>query len=129
MKKFLCILIITAFLVGCCITEEILVKKTLAEISKQGNDLYVYALEQENINTDEILAQTRELNQFWLKYEDALCFFVNHKDMHEMGNELIKMISYAKNNIKEEYLTSLELVIYYSSTFHHIMGVSFENIF
>ena len=129
MKKLLCILIITAFLVGCCITEEILVKKTLAEIDKQGNDLYVYALEQENINTDEILAQTRELNQFWLKYEDALCFFVNHKDMHEMGNELIKMISYAKNNIKEEYLTSLELVIYYSSTFHHIMGVSFENIF
>ncbi len=129
MKKLLCIMIITAFLVGCCITEEILVKKTLAEIGKQGNDLYVYALEQENVNTDEILAQTRELNQFWLKYEDALCFFVNHKDMHEMGNELIKMISYAKNNIKEEYLTSLELVIYYSSTFHHIMGVSFENIF
>lgn len=129
MKKLLCILIITAFLVGCCIAEEILVKKTLAEIDKQGNDLYVYALKQENVNTDEILAQTRELNQFWLKYEDALCFFVNHKDMHEMGNELIKMISYAKNNIKEEYLTSLELVIYYSSTFHHIMGVSFENIF
>ena len=129
MKKLLCIMIITAFLVGCCITEEILVKKTLAEIGKQGNDLYVYALEQENVNTDEILAQTRELNQFWLKYEDALCVFVNHKDMHEMGNELIKMISYAKNNIKEEYLTSLELVIYYSSTFHHIMGVSFENIF
>lgn len=129
MKKLLCIMIITAFLVGCCITEEILVKKTLAEIDKQGNELYFYAQSLDNLNNNELLTKTRELNNYWLKYEDALCFFVNHKDMHEMGNELIKMISYAKNNIKEEYLTSLELVIYYSSTFHHIMGVSFENIF
>ena len=58
----------------------------------------------------------------------------NVKDASNKKNFFQKLfhkeqIDYAKNNIKEEYLTSLELVIYYSSTFHHIMGVSFENIF
>lgn len=129
MKKLLCIIIISIFLVGVCITEEILVKTTLTEINNQGNELYALVQNASNLNTPEVLSATRKLNDFWLANEDALCFFVNHKDMHEMGNELIKMISYAKNNIKEEYTTSLELVIYYSSTFHHIMGVSLENIF
>lgn len=129
MKRLVCIIIISIFLIGCCTTEEILVKNTLAEIQLRGTDLYVFVQDLNNLNTEDVLSRTRELNQFWLKYEDALCFFVNHKDMHEMGNELVKMISYAKNNIKEEYTTSLELVIYYSSTFHHIMGVSLENIF
>lgn len=129
MKRLICIIIISIFLIGCCTAEEILVKSTLAEIQERGTNLYVFVEDLDNLNTEDVLEKTRELNQFWLKYEDALCFFVNHKDMHEMGNELIKMISYAKNNVKEEYTTSLELVIYYSSTFHHIMGVSLENIF
>ena len=129
MKRLLCIIIISVFLVGVCVTEEILVKRTLFEINQKGTSLLVYVQNLTDLNTEDVLSKTRELNSFWLKYEDALCFFVNHKDMHEMGNELIKMISYAKNNIKEEYTTSLELVIYYSSTFHHLMGVSLENIF
>lgn len=129
MKKLLCIIIISVFLVGVCVTEEILVKTTLSEINTRGNSLFALVQNAPNLDTEEILTATRKLNEYWLAHEDALCFFVNHKDMHEMGNELIKMISYAKNNIKEEYTTSLELVIYYSSTFHHIMGVSLENIF
>ena len=129
MKRLLCIIIISVFLVGVCVTEEILVKRTLFEVNQKGTSLLVYVQNLTDLNTEDVLSKTRELNSFWLKYEDALCFFVNHKDMHEMGNELVKMISYAKNNIKEEYTTSLELVIYYSSTFHHIMGVSLENIF
>ena len=129
MKRLVGIIFIAIFLIGVCVTEEILVKNTLAEMNKQGNSLFEYVTALDNINTEEVLNKTRELNTYWLKYEDALCFFVNHKDMHEMGNELIKMISYAKNNIKEEYTTSLELVISYSNNFHHIMGVSLENIF
>lgn len=129
MKRLFCIILISLFLIGVCITEEILVQKTLNDINKQGNELFAIVKDLDNLNTEIVLTKTRELNKFWTQYESAICFFVNHKDMHEMGNEIIKMISYAKNNIKEEYTTSLELVLYYSSTFHHIMGVSFENIF
>ena len=129
MKRLLSIIIISIFLIGVCVTEEIIVRKTLTEINSQGNELYSLALTTENLNTEEIITKTRVLKNFWIKYEDALCFFVNHKDMTDMGNEIMRMISYAQNNIKEEYTTSLELVLFYSSAYSHIMGVSFENIF
>lgn len=129
MKRVFCIIVISLFLIGACVIEEILVKNTLEQINQMGNELLLLTQSETNLNNDLILNKTRNLNEFWLKYEDALCFFVNHKDMHEMGNEIVKMISYAKNNIKEEYTTSLELVIYYSDTFHHIMKISLKNIF
>ena len=101
MKRLLCIIIISVFLVGVCVTEEILVKRTLFEVNQKGTSLLVYVQNLTDLNTEDVLSKTRELNSFWLKYEDALCFFVNHKDMHEKSNELVKMISYVKNNIKE----------------------------
>lgn len=129
MKKLFCIIIISIFLVGACITEEILVRRTLTEVNKKGNELFEIVGNLNDLNTEHLLQKTRELNDFWIENEDKLCFFVNHKDMIEMGNEIIKMVSYAKNNIKEEYTTSLELVLYFSSQYNHIMGVSLENIF
>jgi len=107
----------------------VLVKNTLQKINQNANSLYDTAIKLENVNTNEILKESEKILAYWEKNEDLLCFFVNHKDMHEMGNEIIKTISYCKNNIKEEFLTSLELVIYFTSTFDHIMGVSLQNIF
>ncbi|MBE7074858.1 MAG: DUF4363 family protein [Clostridiales bacterium] len=129
MKRLLSIIIISIFLISLCVLDEVVAKKTLDEINQKGEQLFLIAVNNENINTEEILIKTRELFEIWNTKQEFLCFFVNYKDMHEMGNELIKMISYCKNNIKEEYTTSLELVIYYCETFKHIMGVSLNNIF
>jgi len=129
MKKLVSVICIAVFLVAICIVEEVLAKNTLITINKMGNELYEYSITKEDVSTQEIIDKSQDLQKYWEEKEDFLCFFVNHKDMHEMGNEILKMISYSKNNIKEEFLTSLELVIYYSSTFHHLMGVSLQNIF
>jgi len=129
MKKVTSIIFLAVFLISLCIIEEILVKSTLLTINKMGNEIYQISVGNQDVNTEEIYTKSQELQKYWEKKEDLLCFFVNHKDMHEMGNEILKMISYSKNNIKEEFLTSLELVIYYSYTFRHLMGVSIQNIF
>lgn len=128
MKRGICIIIIAMFLIGICIYEQVLVNNTLSGLNEQSVNLYLQTKDLENVNTNLVLEKSRQINDFWNKNEDKLCFFINHKDMHEMGNELIKMISYSKNNNKEEFLTSLELVIYYSETFHHIMGLSLQNL-
>ncbi|MBE7082886.1 MAG: DUF4363 family protein [Clostridiales bacterium] len=129
MKRTIGVGIIVAFLLTLCVLEQVLVKNTLQKINQNANSLYDTAIKLENVNTNEILKESEKILAYWEKNEDLLCFFVNHKDMHEMGNEIIKTISYCKNNIKEEFLTSLELVIYFTSTFDHIMGVSLQNIF
>ena len=52
-----------------------------------------------------------------------------HKDMKEMGIEIQRMIIYSATNQHEEFKASLCLVILYSETFDHFMGISLQNIF
>ena len=127
MKKTIPILIMVALLLFLCITEELLVKTTLKTINTKAMNIYSYVYKIDDVDNVEILKLTHDLNDYWLEHENLLCFFINHKDMHEMGNELVKMISYARSDIREEYITSLELVINYTKTFRHLMGISFQN--
>lgn len=129
MRKLPYIISILIFLTTLCLVEEILIKKTLKTTYENSVYLYDLTYNLQDINTEEIINLSQELEQYWNKNEILLCFFVNHKDMHELGNELVKMVSYSKNNVKEDFLASLELVIYYSSTFKHLMGVSLQNVF
>ena len=128
MKRLLSIIIISLFLVSVCVLEEILVKSTLKDLNQKSTQIYTYADSLTNLNEVELLNYVNDLNAYWTTNEDLLCFFVNHKDMHEMGNEINKMLSFARSNTKEEFIASLNLVIYYTTTFNHIMGVSLQNI-
>lgn len=127
MKRVIPIVIMTVFLISLCIMEELLVEDTLKTIKNKAMYLYAMVYEQDDVDRVELINGTHDLNDYWLEHENLLCFFINHKDMHEMGNELVKMISYARSDIREEYITSLELVINYTKTFRHIMGISFQN--
>lgn len=129
MKRIWGIVLIVILLVCICFTEELLVGNTLKKIKKESDYLYNISVNLENVNTDEIITKTDNLYKFWKKREMVLCFFINYKDMSEMSNEIVKMVSYAKNNIKEEYTTSLLLLKYYCETFNHITGINIQNIF
>ena len=114
---------------GICTLEEILVNTTLNDLNDKSTYMYELYKQSDSANTKELQQLTIELSNYWSERENYLCFFINHKDMHEMGNEITRLISYSKFNLKEEFEASLLLVIYYSEEFHHIMGVSIENIF
>ena len=129
MKRLVSIIIICLFLIGICTFEEILVNTTLDKLHNKSTYMYELYQKSDSANTKELIELTQDLNDYWTKRENALCFFINHKDMHEMGNEITRLISYSKFNLKEEFEASLLLIIYYSEEFHHIMGVSVENIF
>ena len=127
MKKIAIIITIGILLVGICTAEELLVSDTLKKIKQQA--IALYSIQSEHINTNEVLEATQNLKEFWAKREPQLCFFINYKDMGELSNEIIKADSYAKENIKEEFLTSVALIIYYCETFNHITGINMQNIF
>jgi len=129
MKRVLVISIICIFLVGICILEEILVNTTLTDLKNKSTKMYELYKNSDSADTEELQNLTLKLKNYWDERENLLCFFINHKDMHEMGNEITRLISYSKFNLKEEFEASLLLVIYYSKEFNHIMGVSIQNIF
>lgn len=129
MKRPIGIIIILLVLVGLCIGEEMLVGSTISHMQDVSNTLYSLSATAEFVNTEEIITTTDNLLEYWKEKEATLCFFINYKDMSEMSNELVRMTSYAKDNIKEEYVASLRLLLYYCDTFDHITGFSLQNIF
>lgn len=129
MKKALIMVIIVAILVAICVGEEIMVSNSVNTVKENCQALYNIASNGDNVNTEEIISLSNKTVEFWKKREHELCFYINYKDMGEMTNELIRVQSYAKENIKEEFITSLSLVIYYCNTFDHITGFNFQNIF
>lgn len=128
MKRNLFIILILLFLAVVCILEQVLVSQTLQSLNEKSLILFNISNNSENINSQNIVEKTHDLNEFWKENENLLCFFINHKDMQEMGIELNKMRTYSALNNKEEYMVSLNLVIYYTKTFNHIMGLSLQNL-
>ena len=128
MKRLFGIILIVLLLIVLCIADEILVENTLHQIKTTGNQIYAYAEQLESVKNEELISQANQLLDYWNSREAILSFFTNHKDIREMGIELTKVISYAEQNIPEEFFTSLQLVIYYSDSFHQVMGISFQNI-
>ncbi|MBQ7884563.1 MAG: DUF4363 family protein [Clostridia bacterium] len=129
MNRTLGIILICLFLIGLCIADELLVDSTLHQIKLTGNKLYAYAQQLDSVNDKQLITEANNLLEFWSSRESILSFLSNHKDIREMGIELTKMIAYAKQDIREEFNASLELVIYYTDAFHQVMGISFQNIF
>lgn len=128
MKKGLWLLVLTLCLITICVLEEALVNTTLKKVSQISQTLYDLSERSEDVDTQEIYNLSVELKDYWRDKELLLCFYINYKDMNEMGNEIIKMVSYSKNNIKEEFTTSLYLLIYYCETFNHLTGFNLQNI-
>lgn len=128
MRRPLCIAIIVAFLVAICTLEQILVSSTLTELKQKSQELFLLAPDYEDISSSKIYDLTLELKDYWNKRESLICFFVNHKDMQSMGDELTRMETYCKLNNYDEFSTSLSLVVYYTEEFNHIMGLSLQNL-
>ena len=129
MKRIIGIITIIALLFTICLMEELLVSSSLKKIKADSKYLYTTSLKAEDVSKQEIYDKTMALQNFWKKREVVLCFYINYKDMSEMSNELVKMVSYSQSNIKEEYLASLQLLMYYCETFNHITGLNLQNIF
>lgn len=129
MKRLFWIILIVIVLIGICVADEMLVNDTLHQIKTTGNQLHAFAQQLDSVNNQELISQSKDLLEFWNSREVILSFTSNHKDIREMGLELTKMITYAKQDIKEEFFTSLELVIYYTDSFRQVIGLSFQNIF
>lgn len=129
MKKSIGIIIVVLVLIALCVSESLMVNNTISHMREISENLYNLSATAENVNTEEIITKTDALLEYWKEKEAMLCFFINYKDMSEMSNELVRMTSYAKDNIKEEYVASLNLLLYYCDTFDHITGFSINNIF
>ena len=128
-KRYIYVICIALVLLAVCVTEQIMINKFLGTMENKVASLIEFVGEREDINTNEIYEKVVDMEETWDGYEGALCFFVNLKDIEDLGIELTKMKVYVVENNVVEFKASLALMLYYIDGYYNVMGISFENIF
>lgn len=129
MRKAIHISIIIIFLIGIITLEQLLTQNYLTETNNLVEQLITISETSENVNTDEIIAKTNELEKFWDKKEKVICTFVNHKEIEDVGVEISKLKSAIEENEKQVYVESINLVAFYLKAYQHIIGINIQSIF
>lgn len=128
MKRGFIIIALFVLLLGCCITEEIVLKTNLEDLHAQSLSIKNLIIQNENVNTSEITEAILKLETFWNKTESYFCVVVNHINMEEAGEQIAKIKTLSYQNKKDELLLELDLLIYYSKSYEHILVPNIQNI-
>ncbi|MBR2433252.1 MAG: DUF4363 family protein, partial [Clostridia bacterium] len=112
-KRYIYVICIALVLLAVCVTEQIMINKFLGTMENKVASLIEFVCDREDINTNEIYEKVVDMEDTWNGYEGALCFFVNLKDIEDLGIELTKMKVYVVENNVVEFKASLALMLYY----------------
>ncbi len=129
MKKAINISIILLFIVAACITDQILIKTYFNKTGEFVSTIKAYIEENENVNTPFLIEKTNELNDYWQSKESIVCTFVNHQDISNLGTEINKLQSAAKENNRDVFVESINLIEFYLAGYEHVVGINLQSIF
>ena len=128
MKRGFVIISIFLILIGLCIWEDIYLSSNLKILNEKATNLAQIAREAENASDDIVKNAITDLDEFWAKTENWFCLVVNHINMEEAGEQISKIKTLSELNKKEELLVELDLLVYYSESYEHIIVPHIQNI-
>lgn len=128
MKIFI-IILLTLLLAGLVTYEEIMVNNSLNLIFEKSIQLQADTSDTEYINNSYVVRQADVISDIWDKYEDRLCFVINHKNIQDMGIQISNLKAYIITNDIEDFKQTIALIVYYTELFRHMVGVSLDGIF
>lgn len=129
MKKIINIAIIILILVGFCTAEQIITQKFYKETKAQVETIREISLQNEDVNTTLLEEKARFLEKEWSKKESFLWTFISHKEVRDIGVEISKLISAIKENNRETFTESLDLISFYIEMYSSLSGINLQNIF
>lgn len=125
--KSIIIIVLLVLLISFATWEEIFVKSSLKEISNMATEIKKEIEVNENL-TPELKQKLDNLDKKWEKTEYIFCFLTNHNDMKEIGDSICYAQTYFKQNNKDGVIERINLVIFYSESYSHILSFSIQNI-
>ena len=127
-KRFLTAIILVSLLASICIWEQVMVDMYLNDIYNQALAIQEYVEGMESVKNDKLLEMVEEMDETWFKYEEMLCFIVNHKDIDELSVEIARLYANIEGDQSQDFKSGINVIIHYTQAYHHIMGVSIQNI-
>lgn len=127
-KRLISVLVILALLTLACIWEQVSVDKYLNDIYNQALTIENYVDDITDVNAPELQAMVESLEASWDKHESMLCFLINHKDISDISTEITRLKSYSETNQEQDFKATIKVIIHYTDAYHHVMGISLQNL-
>ena len=83
---------------------------------------------EEDINKENVINLTDDIDIFWTENEKILCLFINHNDLNKVGEEIKRMKVLVAQNKKDEFFNELEILKFYADSYRHVMEINIQNL-
>lgn len=115
-------------LVGICILEEVIVSNSLQEVQARCYKIEKLLENSDGLKNMDLVVAVDNLEYIWTQDESNMCFMVNHKNIQEIGQEIVRLKTYIAHDETIEFKVSLEEIKHYCYGYLHFMGASVHNI-
>lgn len=127
MKRLIGIIFSLIFIIAVSVIEIVLSEKYINEIIVLSTSI-AQTVTRETFFDQQHIDEVAKLEEVWTHHENILCFMTNHNNIDEVGEYLTKMRTSQRDKDYEEFLSSLDLVIFYANGYKHIFGVNIQNV-
>ena len=104
MKKIIPVTNITILLITIVIMEQVFVHSTLSSLKEKVEDIDFAVKSNSKIDSENILTDINNLDEYWTSKERILCLSINHNDLNSIGEQIKKIKAYINQDKKEETL-------------------------
>ena len=130
MKRFIPILFLIIILISIAAFEEFYTNKFMKDLdNKAGIVLTKIEENKDNLNIETVKTSYNDLNTFWHKAKNTLCFFTNYEKIRNIDESFVKLSTAITNNDLSLATENATVIKEYSTFFEYLMGFNINNLF
>lgn len=126
--KIIFSLVLFVVIVLVCVGEDQLVKSSLSRVKNCCYEIESAIEQNGGIVNGEVASLVDNMQYYWSKDEDNLCYVVNHRSIEGLGMEIVRLKTYIDEEEPIEFYVSLNIIKNYVETFQNFMGAGLGNV-
>ncbi len=130
MNKVIFFIILLIALLGVTIGEQLYIDKTTNTMLAQIHSMQATIVNNQNqLNSDEVLDAFYDLRDYWESREGTMAFFVDHKNISNVGQCIVRLRAALEENDFTLSKTEIYLMHEVTYVFKKLSTFSIHNIF
>lgn len=130
MNKVIFFIILLMALLGVTIGEQLYIDKTTNTMLAQIHSMQATIVNNQNqLNSDEVLDAFYDLRDYWESREGTMAFFVDHKNISNVGQCIVRLRAALEENDFTLSKTEIYLMHEVTYVFKKLSTFSIHNIF
>jgi len=129
-RKMLIFILLSVVLIGVSIGEQIFIDNTINTMLKHIDSFETTIIENENnLDSQNVLAKFYKMENYWENRESTMAFFVDHKNISNIGQGLVRLIAALEENDYTLSKTEIYLLREVAFVFKKMSTFNIHNVF